>query len=153
MMRSGATSSSFPAGRASRPSRNTRIFFPIQKSIVLGSSVPIVGICLGAEVIANAFDATLEHLDEKRRGIFTISPTEKGTELLGIRSPFDVYEGHSSAITKLPDVFDVLATSEDGIEIFKHKSRPLYGLQFHPEHLVDRTSGDEIFEGILSRIQ
>ncbi len=124
----------------------------VEKSIALGSETPVIGICLGAEIIGDAWDGTLAHLGMKRQGPFTVTPTGKGTEALGIRSPFDVYEGHSSAITALPDTFDILATSIDGIEIFRHKTRPLYGLQFHPEHLVDRTSGDEIFRRILQEI-
>ena len=124
----------------------------VEKGIVLGTETPVIGICLGAEVIADAFEGTIAHLGTKRHGIFTITPTDKGAEILGIRSPFDVYEGHSSAITSLPDTFDILATSVDGIEIFRHRTRPLYGLQVHPEYLVDRTSGDEIFRTILRNI-
>lgn len=126
--------------------------YPIQKSIILGSDVPIIGICLGAQIIADTFDATLDHLPHKRHGIITIAPTERGTELLGIRSPFDVYEGHSWAIKTLPDSFDILATSSDGAELFKYRTRPIWGIQFHPEHLPDHTSGDEIFRAILSCI-
>ncbi|MDO8566065.1 MAG: gamma-glutamyl-gamma-aminobutyrate hydrolase family protein [Candidatus Moranbacteria bacterium] len=128
-------------------------FFLIQKSIILGSEKPIIGICLGAQIIANAFDAELEFLGKKRQGIITVLPTETGTRILSIHSPFQVYEGHSWAIKKLPESFDVLAESEDGKEIFKHSSRPLWGLQFHPEHLIDQTSGDEIFLRILNDVK
>jgi len=124
-------------------------FFIIQKSIILGSSVPIIGICLGAQIIARTFDADLLDLGKKREGIVTVTPTEAGTNLLGIRSPFSVAEAHRFAIPSLPDTFDILATSFDGIELFKHKERPLWGLQFHPEYLPRETSGDEIFKNIL----
>ncbi|MFZ2187577.1 MAG: gamma-glutamyl-gamma-aminobutyrate hydrolase family protein [Candidatus Moraniibacteriota bacterium] len=127
-------------------------FFLIQKSIVLGSDKPIIGICFGAQVIASAFDAELAFLGEKRQGLFTISPTRAGATLLGIRSPFQAYEGHAWAIKKLPAAFGVLAESADGIEIFKHTTRPLWGLQFHPEHLTGQTSGDEIFRVILAQL-
>ena len=128
-------------------------FFLIQKSIVLGSSVPIIGICLGAQVIAHTYGATLRDLGTKRDGIITIDPTAAGTDLLGIRSPFDATEAHRWAISSLPDSFDILATSTDGIELFKHHTRQIWGFQFHPEYLSDRTSGDEIFRVILSEIR
>ncbi len=124
-------------------------FFLIQKSIILGSSVPIVGVCLGAQIIARTFEADLRDLGKKREGIVTVTPTEAGTNLLGIRSPFSVAEAHRFVIPSLPDSFDILATSSDGIEIFKHKERPLWGLQFHPEYLPGETSGDEVFANIL----
>jgi anthranilate/para-aminobenzoate synthase component II len=127
-------------------------FFLIQKSIILGSDKPIIGICFGAQVIANTFDAEIEFLGEKRKGIFTISPTKQGSNFLGIHSSFQAYEGHSWAIKHLPKSFDAFAISDDGVEIFKHQTRPIYGIQFHPEHLTDQTFGDEIFRVILSQL-
>ena len=63
-----------------------------------------------------------------------------------------VYESHCFRIKQLPDEFIVLGRTEHAIEFFKHKEKPLYGLQFHPEAFVDTTEGDELFMSILGDI-
>jgi anthranilate synthase component 2 len=60
---------------------------------------------------------------------------------------------HSLAITKLPDVLEVTARTEDGIIMgIKHKQRPIYGLQFHPESVLT-PEGLKIIENFLRMAQ
>ena len=61
-----------------------------------------------------------------------------------------VFESHRWVVDKLPETFDVLALSNDGPEIIKHKNLPLYGFQFHPENFVEESEGDELFLKILN---
>ncbi len=102
----------------------------------------IIGICLGAQIIATAFGCELVNLDTEHKGITKISLTKTG-------NMYEVYEAHRFAITNTPDEIEVLATSDHGIEMFKHKTKPIYGLQFHPEMFVDKMAGDEIFLNLL----
>ena len=102
----------------------------------------VIGICLGAQIIAAGFGCDLVELDAEHKGTTKITLTKNG-------NTYDVYEAHRFAITNVPDEIEVLATSDHGIEMFKHKTKPIYGLQFHPEMFVDKMMGDEIFLNLL----
>ena len=113
---------------------------------IIRSGKPIIGICFGCELIANAFDGELEELPSEQKGIYKIEILD---EVLGPKT-MQVYEGHKWYISKLPEGFEVLAISDRGPEIIKHKTLPIYGLQFHPENMVNETGGDELFLNLLS---
>lgn len=116
---------------------------------IVRSGKPIIGICFGCELLAHAFGGELKELPSNRRGIFEIEITD---EKLGPKN-VKVYEGHRWAIAKLPEDFEVLAKSETGPEIIKHKILPIYGLQFHPENFIDQTEGDKLFLGLFQSIK
>lgn len=107
------------------------------------SNKKIIGICLGCEIVAKAFNCSLKELQAKEKGISTIK--FKNEEI-------PIYEAHRFVIDKVSDEIEILATSDHGIEMIKHKTRPIYGLQFHPEMFVDITKGSEIFMNILKNI-
>ncbi len=115
---------------------------------ILRSGKPIIGICFGCELIARAFGGILIELPEEQKGIFEIDILDK---TLG-KGRVKVYEGHKWAIAKMPAEFETLAQSERGPEIIKHKTLPMYGIQFHPENLVDKTDGDELFLRLLKQL-
>lgn len=122
-------------------------FFREEISMVR-SGKPVVGICFGCELVARAFGGELVELPENQKGVYEIEILDK---TLGSGS-IKVYEGHRWAISKVPNEFEVLAKSETGPEIIKHKTLPIYGLQFHPENMVDKTAGDELFLKLLSKL-
>jgi hypothetical protein len=62
----------------------------------------------------------------------------------------NVYESHRWVIQSLPAEFEILATSEYGIETFKHTQKPIYGFQFHPENMTEEGKGDEVFLKVLN---
>ena len=111
------------------------------------AKIPIIGICFGYELIAHAFGATLKELPENKKGIYEVEILD---EKLG-KGKIKVFESHRWVIDKLPDVFGILAKSDDGPEIIKHKEKSIYGLQFHPENFVEETEGDELFLKLLSQ--
>lgn len=120
--------------------------FEKELSFIKNTKIPIIGICFGYELIALAFGASLKKLPENKKGIYEIEIID---ENLG-KGKIKVCESHRWVIDNLPSIFEVLAKSEEGPEIIKHKDLPIYGLQFHPENLADGTDGDEIFTKLLS---
>ena len=73
------------------------------------------------------------------------------------KTPFDFF-GYEGAkvwasqrwrITELSEVLECWCASAEGVEVFKHKTKPIYGLQFHPEHHTRNDDGRRIFEKIV----
>ena len=102
-------------------------------SIIKESKIPVLGICLGAEIICEAYGGKLQELTEEHRGVITLQITNLDLEkALGV-SNLEVTEGHHIGIQGIPQDFISCAHSEHGIEIIKHKDKPIIGFQFHPE--------------------
>ena len=103
------------------------------------ADLPILGICLGQQSIGQAFGGKVIRAKEIMHG--KISPIHHdGTGLFeGIANPFNATRYHSLAVERetLPDDLHVDAWTEDGeIMGLRHKERPIFGLQFHPESIA-----------------
>lgn len=113
---------------------------------------PIFGVCFGFELIANAFGAKLELMENREKGIIEIEVIEPDEIFLNIKK-FNVFESHRWIIKETGDSLEPLAKSKDGIEAIKHKILPIYGVRFHPEMFTEITCGDEIFYNFLNSIK
>ncbi len=122
--------------------------FQKEIDLVKNSQKPIFGICFGFELIAHVFSGRLERMEAKEHGMVDIQATEPG-ELLFDTASFQVFESHCWVVKEPTDEMTVLARSKDGIEAFKHKTRPIYAVQFHPEMFGERSYGNEIFQNFL----
>ena len=112
--------------------------------LIQESSVPILGICYGCELIAFAFGGTLKDTQVRRQDLITIQTIKDDTIFEG-KKIFTAYDAHRWTIESLPEEIEVLAISEHGAEIIRHTTRPIYGFQFHPEKMLEESSGDELF--------
>ncbi|MCX6735898.1 MAG: gamma-glutamyl-gamma-aminobutyrate hydrolase family protein [Candidatus Parcubacteria bacterium] len=121
-------------------------------TLVKNSKQPIFGICFGFEIIAHAFGAKLERMQNKEHNIIDIKINEPDSIFLDILN-FQVFENHRWVVREVPENLMVLAVSKDGIEAIKHKTKPIYAVQFHPEMFVEKTCGDEIFCNFLRTIK
>ncbi len=127
--------------------RNSRQYGK-ELELIRNSGVPIIGICLGAQLIAFEYGARLSLLPEKVKSIIHIFGINKNP--FNIRYHGEkVFASHRWRITDLSEDLIGLAASSDGIEIFKHRARPIYGLQFHPERRAERNNGARIFRQIV----
>ncbi len=112
---------------------------------------PIVGICLGMQLIAHAHGARLHKLPEKRYGLAPIKYEETADVFADIKYP-QVFESHSWSVQKVDLPLRALATSGAGIEVFQHESRQIVGMQFHPE-ASDAGDGRELFSTLVARFK
>lgn len=119
--------------------------------LIRESNIPIIGICMGFEVIAYAFGATLTELPQKEHGIVDIIVTHNDP-IFDKNKYYNVMENHRWVVTKIKEPLVELAISKDGIEALKHKEKPIYGFQFHPEIVSPKNSGIEIFYRLLKTI-
>lgn len=123
--------------------------FKQEIDLIKKSQTSIIGICEGCEIIAYTYGSELKYLEHKTKGVKKIHLISK--EFV-FNKDIEVYEAHHFAIKNLGDDLVELATSDDGVEIIKHKNKNIYGLQFHPEMMVDVTLGDEIFRKVISLV-
>lgn len=120
-------------------------------SLIKNLNKPIFGICYGFELIAAAFGAELERKHNKVHGIIEMEVTQSDKVFKDIQN-FNVYESHRWVVKEIPECLLALARSKDGIEAFKHKTLPIYGVQFHPEMFIDTTCGNKILLNFLSSL-
>jgi GMP synthase (glutamine-hydrolysing) len=107
---------------------------------------PILGICLGHQIIAKAFGGEIGAAGIESYAKIQINILDENDILKGFGENADVWASHKDEVIKPPENFKVLASSSIcGVEAMKHDTKPIYGIQFHPE--VHHTeNGDKIFE-------
>lgn len=102
--------------------------------------IPILGVCLGHQAIAEAFGAEVIHAGRLMHGKTSIlTDVQKSRLFEGVREPIQVARYHSLAVREdtLPEEIRVTARSEDGeVMAMEHRRYPIYGIQFHPESVM-----------------
>ncbi|MDP1631465.1 MAG: aminodeoxychorismate/anthranilate synthase component II [Caulobacter sp.] len=107
--------------------------------------LPILGVCLGHQAIGQAFGGKVVHAKSIMHG--KTSPIEHDGKGLftGLPNPFTATRYHSLAVERssLPDVLEVTAWTADGeIMGMQHRTRPIHGVQFHPESIATQGGHD-----------
>lgn len=91
--------------------------------------IPTLGICAGMQTIASVFGARI--IPQPAIGLKEIDIV-KETPLLGKPRQIEGYHLHNFGVT-IPQDFELLAGMAEAVEAFKHRTRPIYGIIFHPE--------------------
>jgi anthranilate synthase component II len=115
--------------------------------------VPIFGICLGHQSIAQAFGANVVRAKNMMHGKTSIMQQEKTNEIFNkVPEQFRATRYHSLIVEKssLPKNIEVAASSLDDDEIMalKIQGKPIYGVQFHPESIMSEF-GHKMLENFL----
>ena len=115
--------------------KDSGICLEILKNI---ENTPILGICLGHQAFGLVFDGKIEKLEKPLHGKTSeITLTDKNSILFkDMPEKFNVMRYHSLYVSEenLPEELTVTAKSDDGIIMaLEHKTKDIYGIQFHPE--------------------
>jgi para-aminobenzoate synthetase component 2 len=103
------------------------------------TGVPLLGVCLGHQVIAEVHGATVTHAEELMHGKTSEIVHGGRGVLAGLPSPFTATRYHSLAVvdSTVPDVLEVTGRTEGGVVMaLQHRERPVHGVQFHPESVL-----------------
>ena len=115
----------------------------------LGKEIPILGVCLGHQAICEAFGGKIEHAQQLMHGKQSIVEVDTEEPLFkGLAKKTMVARYHSlvAAPDSLPDCLKVISRDERGeIMAVRHKTMPIYGVQFHPEAVLTQY-GHELLE-------
>lgn len=96
--------------------------------------LPILGICLGHQVMAQAYGGEVRTGAAGGYAAVDIEVIEENDILRGIGPKTTVWASHADEVRSLPPDFIRLARSRIcEVEAMKHKTKPLYGVQWHPE--------------------
>ena len=118
----------------------------------LGSKYPILGVCLGHQSIAAAFNGNIVRAPKLVHGKTSKIYHDSKTIFKGMDKPFTATRYHSLIVEKesLPACFSISAETADGIIMgIRHKELPLEGVQFHPESILTN-NGKQLLKNFIN---
>lgn len=111
----------------------------ISKAVVdfFSASIPTLGVCLGMQVVAETFHGKTVRAPVPVHGKRCLVQHSGAGLFAGLPSPFWAARYHSLCVELGSSDIDVLAVADDGVIMgIQHRSRPLCGVQFHPESFM-----------------
>jgi anthranilate synthase/aminodeoxychorismate synthase-like glutamine amidotransferase len=113
--------------------------------------VPILGVCLGHQAIAEAFGGTVVRAPELMHGKASDIHHDGSGVFEGLPSPFSGIRYHSlcAAPESLPDCLEVTARTTSGVIMaMRHRAYAVHGVQFHPESILTE-HGKDLLQNFL----
>ncbi|MGB5268679.1 MAG: aminodeoxychorismate/anthranilate synthase component II [Polyangiales bacterium] len=120
----------------------------------LGSEIPIFGVCLGHQSIAQQFGASVVRADRLMHGRTSEILHEGRGVFENLPSPLTATRYHSLIVKRdtIPDDIEVTAwTAEDEVMGIRHSKLPIEGVQFHPESFLTE-NGHQLIQNWLSSL-
>ncbi len=117
------------------------------------SQKPVLGICLGQQLMAHVLGGTIGKGASAEYGVSEILVDDASSVLEGMPPKFQAWVSHFDEVKKMPAGFRSLAHSDTcKIEAMVHEKLPLYGVQFHPE-VWHTQGGERILENFCKSVK
>jgi GMP synthase (glutamine-hydrolysing) len=119
----------------------------------IGMDIPVLGICYGLQSLAHSINrSSVERADKREFGRAKLIIDDRSDLFSGIYEESVVWMSHGDHIKELPFPYHVIAHTENApVAAVKHDSKPIYGVQFHPE-VAHTDQGSEILENFVINI-
>ena len=119
--------------------------------LVMTTSIPVIGICYGFQLLSVAYGAKICELRQKREGIVSVQTKSEHPILNGI-TIFNAIEKHRFTVSNIDNYPDLIchAISIDGCEIIEVKDKRQFGFQFHPEIQLNENQGSIIVGRLIN---
>ena len=112
-------------------------------------SIPVLGICYGAQLMASQLGGEVEPSKHREYGRANLNVKDAGDILKDVDVHTQVWMSHGDTIVKQPESIEVIASTESvNIAAFRVSGKEVYGIQFHPE-VVQTEYGNEIISNLI----
>lgn len=125
---------------------------PLPDPALFDLDMPILGICYGLQAIGLLMGGSVVPATHREYGHATIKHSDPEGLFYGLEPEQKVWMSHGDRVETLPPDFEIIGVSDNSpVCAVKHTSRPIFGIQFHPE-VVHTPKGVEILQNFLFRV-
>jgi len=119
---------------------------------ILEVDLPILGLCYGHQLLAQVTRGKVEPATCKEYGIAQVSIDKPVGILEGLNEKENVWMSHGDTVMAAPPEFEALAHTENcPVAAFRHKTKPIYGLQWHPE-VIHTENGMRMLQNFIFQV-
>jgi GMP synthase (glutamine-hydrolysing) len=116
---------------------------------IFETGIPILGICYGHQLIAHIFGGNVKRAQKMEYGVTEVVIDKRDRILKNHQRVEKVWASHGDTVLSLPEDFEVLAhTKNCPVAAFRHKKKPIYGVQWHPE-VVHTPRGQQLLRNFI----
>lgn len=119
---------------------------------ILEVNLPILGLCYGHQLLAQITHGKVEPASCKEYGIAQVSIDKPVGILEGLSEKERVWMSHGDTVFAPPPEFEALAHTDNcPVAAFRHKTKPIYGIQWHPE-VIHTENGMRILQNFIFQV-
>ena len=132
-----------------RPKKSDLFIYTSEIRLLRDFNKLLLGVCAGFELLVKEYVGKIERSERRILGKRKIKVIKNDPLFESIFNP-TAYEAHHFVVKDAGPELSALAASKYGIEAVKHKTKPYYGVQFHPDAWWTRTFGRHIINNFLT---